>query len=62
MAALALAQKTQSFFSKILNNFIEARMRQAEFEVARMLQKEYPHESLDHIMQMIREGRFGEMK
>ena len=62
MTALAIAQKTQNFFSKILNSFIEARMRQAEFEVARMLQREYPRESLDHIMHMIRQGRIEELR
>ena len=58
----AIAIKTQNFLSKILNSFIEARMRQAEFEVARMLQREYPRESLDHIMHMIREGIIEELR
>jgi hypothetical protein len=58
----ALAIKTQNFFAKILNSLIEARSRQAEYEVARMLQREYPNESLSHIMEMIRSGKFEEIK
>jgi hypothetical protein len=58
----ALAIKTQNFFAKILNSLIEARSRQAEYEVARMLQREYPKESLSHIMEMIRLGKFKEIE
>lgn len=58
----ALAIKTQNFLQRVLNSLIESRMRSAEYEVARMLQREYPSESLDHIMHMIREGRIEELR
>ena len=58
----ALAIKTQNFLQRVLNSFVESRMRQAEYEVARMLQREYPRESLDHIMHMIRQGKIEELR
>jgi hypothetical protein len=57
----ALAIKTQNFLSRVLNNCIESRMRSAEYEIARMLHREYPGESFDYVLQMVRQGKVGEM-
>ena len=57
----ALAIKTQNFLSRILNSLIESRQRSAEVEVARMLQREYPGESVDHILHLIRSGKTEEL-
>lgn len=57
----ALAIKTQNFLSRILNSLIESRARSAEYEIARMLHREYPGESFDFVLQMVRQGRAGEL-
>ena len=57
----ALAIKTQNFLSRVLNKLIEARQKQAELEVARMLQRDYPAESVEYIATMIRKGKVGEL-
>lgn len=57
----ALAIKTQNFLSRVINNLIEARARSAEVEVAKMLQREYPSESVDHILHLIRLGKTEEL-
>lgn len=57
----ALAIKTQNFLSRVLSNLIEARQKQAELEVARMLQRDYPGESVDYIATMIRQGKVEEL-
>lgn len=59
MTALA---KTQNFLMSVLNVIIEARTRQAEFEVAQHLQKEYPKESISYIMEKIREGKVEDLR
>ena len=58
----ALAIKTQNFLSRILNVIIEARTRQAEFEVARLLQREYPGESLSYIIEKIQRGEAEDLR
>lgn len=57
----ALAIKTQNFLSRVLSNLIKARMRTAELEVARMLQRDYPGESVEYIATMIRQGKVEEL-
>ena len=45
----------------ILNALIEARTRQAEYEIAKMLQTEYRNENFHYILQKLREGRLDEL-
>lgn len=45
----------------ILNALIEARTRQAEYEIAKMLQTEYRNESFHYILQKLREGHLDEL-
>lgn len=54
--------KKQNFFVRILNSLIEARQMQANAQLAQMLQREYPNESLPYIMDKIAEGKAEELR
>lgn len=39
----------------------EARLTKAQFEAARVIHREYPHEEFNYIFFLIKEGRIGEL-
>jgi hypothetical protein len=60
----AIALEAQSFLTKILESIYDslksfgkaiviARQLQANYEVAKMLQREYPNESFDYVFKMV---------
>ena len=59
-----LAKILYSIYAAITNAFYivqEARIASAEFDVARMLHREYPHENFSYILQMVKESRTDEL-
>lgn len=48
------------FFRNVLEGIMEARQLQANYEIAKLLQKEFPNESIDYIFQQVNEGKIHE--
>lgn len=48
------------FFRNVLEGIMEARQLQANYEIAKLLQKEFPNESIDYIFKLVNEGKIHE--
>lgn len=57
----ALAIKTKSFLSRILESIQKSQQAKAEYEVAKMLHKEYKKEPFDYVLHKVREGKVSEL-
>jgi len=55
-----------SYLRKVLSNLwhrmIEARQKQADYQVARFLQREYPNESYDYLLKVVQNGNIEELR
>lgn len=49
-------------FKSFMQSMIDARQSTANREVAAMLKREYPNESIDYIMEMVQGGRIEELR
>ncbi len=47
--------------NQIILSLQEARNSKAQYEVARMIQREYPNESFDYIYHLIKQGNLNEL-
>ena len=51
---------------KAFRNFGEAlviaRQEQANFEIAKLMKSEYPNESFDYVLRLVRAGKLGDLK
>jgi len=51
----------QRVLSNLWHRMIEARQKQADYQVARFLQREYPNESYDYLLKKVQTGTVGEL-
>jgi hypothetical protein len=58
----ALTIKTQSFFRSLFEAFLIGRQAKANYEVARMLHREFPGESFDYVLRAVVEGKIEELQ
>ena len=57
-----LAIKTRSFFRSLFEAFLVGRQTKANYEVARMLHREFPNESFDYVYRAVVEGKVEDLK
>lgn len=48
------------FLKNVMEGIMEARQLRANYEIAKLLQKEFPNESIDYIFRMVNEGKIHE--